>query len=343
MTTLAGLAAGFSQPYGVAVDASGNIYVSDQPRHTIRKVSPAGVVTTIGGLANRYGSAGGLGSAARFNYPEGVAVDASGNVYVADAGNSRIAQGVPVFQPSIEVHQPSGVALTSGSSSVSFGTVANGGSGTPLVFTIKNVGSLDLTGLALSIDGANASDYVASALSVTTLAAGSSTTFSITFTPTGLGSRTAGLHIASNDPTQNPFNIALNGTGASSDADGDGLLDSWEISYWGTTAGHGPADDFDHDGIPELIEEAFGLNPKVPDTVGLPRPVIEGGYLTITITKHPGVTCLVVTADDFQPSSWSAATTNVLIDNATTLKVQDAFSASTASTRVMRVVVTATP
>ena len=52
--------------------------------HTIRKVTPAGVVTTLAGLAGSSGSADGTGSAARFNCPDGVAVDSAGNVYVAD-------------------------------------------------------------------------------------------------------------------------------------------------------------------------------------------------------------------------------------------------------------------
>ncbi len=55
---------------------------------------------------------------------------------------------------------------------------------------------------------------------------------------------------------------------------GDGLQDWWEQMWWGTTAGHSSPDDFDHDGIPELLEMAFGLNPKQPDA--LPSPVNEG-------------------------------------------------------------------
>ena len=98
VTTLAGLAgspgsadgtdsaARFDQPSGVAVDSTGNVYVADWDNHTIRKVTPAErrVVTTLAGLAGNPGSADGTGSAARFNYPNGVAVDSAGNVYVAD-------------------------------------------------------------------------------------------------------------------------------------------------------------------------------------------------------------------------------------------------------------------
>ena len=85
-----GSAARFNNPYGVAVDSSGNIYVAEYMSHTIRKVTPTGVVSTVVGAAGSIGSTDGQGSAARFNYPSGVSADASGNLYVADTGNSII-------------------------------------------------------------------------------------------------------------------------------------------------------------------------------------------------------------------------------------------------------------
>ena len=141
---------GSTTPRGVAVDSAGNVYVADTDNHTIRKVTPAGVVTTLAGLAGSYGqrgrdgerravllpdrrgggqrgqrlcgglrqphdpegdaggrgddaggaggqlgSADGTGSAARFYYPIGVAVDSAGNVYVADSGNHTIRKVTP--------------------------------------------------------------------------------------------------------------------------------------------------------------------------------------------------------------------------------------------------------
>ena len=86
----AGSAAGFYSPHGVAVDSNGNVYVGDTANHTIRKVTPAGVVTTMAGTAGSSGSTDGTGSAARFSSPTGVAVDNTGNVYVADYGNNTI-------------------------------------------------------------------------------------------------------------------------------------------------------------------------------------------------------------------------------------------------------------
>ena len=86
-----GTAASFNQPWGVAVDATGNVYVADAGNNQIRKISPLGVVTILAGSSTgAAGSANGPGYAATFNYPTGVAVDAAGNIYVADQGNSMI-------------------------------------------------------------------------------------------------------------------------------------------------------------------------------------------------------------------------------------------------------------
>jgi NHL repeat len=85
-----GSGARFLFPKGVSVDAAGNVYVADYENYTIRKVTSAGVVTTLAGLAGSVGSADGTGSVARFNYPQSVAADTNGNVYVADSGNYTV-------------------------------------------------------------------------------------------------------------------------------------------------------------------------------------------------------------------------------------------------------------
>ena len=90
-----GSAAGFNAPTGAAIDAAGNVYIADTGNSTIRKVTLAGVVTTVAGLAGNSGSADGVGGAARFLAPNGVAVDGSGDLYVADTGNSTIRKITP--------------------------------------------------------------------------------------------------------------------------------------------------------------------------------------------------------------------------------------------------------
>jgi sugar lactone lactonase YvrE len=86
----AGSAAQFNLPVGVALDSAGNLYVGDQNNHTIREVTPAGVVTTLAGQAGVSGFLDATGTNALFHYPDGVALDGAGNLYVADSGNGAI-------------------------------------------------------------------------------------------------------------------------------------------------------------------------------------------------------------------------------------------------------------
>ena len=85
-----GAAARFNEPAGVAADSAGNVYVTDRANHTIRKITPAGAVTTLAGRARVRGYADGAGAAACFDDPRGIAADGAGNVYVADSGNNTI-------------------------------------------------------------------------------------------------------------------------------------------------------------------------------------------------------------------------------------------------------------
>lgn len=88
-----GVAASFRSPVGVAADGAGFVYVSDQDSHTIRRISLAdGQVTTVAGQANSQGDSDGVASAARFNSPEGIAVDGNGKLFVVDLGNARIRE-----------------------------------------------------------------------------------------------------------------------------------------------------------------------------------------------------------------------------------------------------------
>lgn len=84
-----GPAASFNQPVGLAVDSTGTLYVADSQNNLIRKVTPAGVVTTLAGSTTA-GSADGIGAAASFSMPSGIALDSSTNLYVGDSVNNLI-------------------------------------------------------------------------------------------------------------------------------------------------------------------------------------------------------------------------------------------------------------
>ncbi len=122
-----GTVAQFNWPSGVEVDGSGNVYVADYTNHRIRKITPSGVVSTLAGSGTA-GFADGIGIAAKFYWPSDVAVDGSGNVYVADSGNHRIRKITPAgvvtslagsgiagyldgTGTSVQFYQPIGVAV----------------------------------------------------------------------------------------------------------------------------------------------------------------------------------------------------------------------------------------
>ena len=84
-----GAAASFNTPSGLAIDPSGNLYVADTGNNRIRKVTPQGEVSTVAGDGTA-GYLDGAAAQARFNGPIGVAVDAAGNVFVADTYNDRV-------------------------------------------------------------------------------------------------------------------------------------------------------------------------------------------------------------------------------------------------------------
>jgi hypothetical protein len=130
----------FENPVSVAIDTKGNTYVADANLNMIRKISADGVVSTLAGNKTK-GAKNGQDTAARFNYPTGVAVDASGNVYVADFGNNMIRKITPA-----------------GKVSTFAGSVNSGdddGNGTNARFTLPYSLTIDLFGNIIVADTYN--------------------------------------------------------------------------------------------------------------------------------------------------------------------------------------------
>jgi len=132
----------------------------------------------------------------------------------------------------IVVEQPVGVELTDEASTISFGNLNVGGTSTPKSFTVRNSGTTNLLSLSVIKAGASASDFTVNSSTLGAfITSGSSASFTVSFTPTTAGNKTAVIQIASNDVDENPFDITISGAAFSSttDTDSDGMNDWQEV------------------------------------------------------------------------------------------------------------------
>ncbi|HZZ20828.1 MAG TPA: hypothetical protein VFE25_15750, partial [Opitutaceae bacterium] len=230
-----GTAALFNLPQGIAVDGSGNVYVSDTNNSTIRKITAAGTVSTLAGAAGQTGSSDGSAGSARFNYPFGIATDAAGNVYVADFGNSTI-----------RMVTPTGAVTTLAGSAGNAG--ANDGGGSGAKFNHPSAVTLDAAGNIYVIDTSNQTvRKVTSTGNVTTLAGnsgflgsadggGASATF---FYPGGIGSTASGTLYVADTGNHTVRQVTSNGSvttfagssGQKGSADGTGTSATFLYPY----------------------------------------------------------------------------------------------------------------
>jgi sugar lactone lactonase YvrE len=89
-----GTSAAFDAPTGIVVDPSGNLFITDLSNGRIRKITSSGLVSTFAGSGGD-GYLDGTGTAAEFNLPKGIAIDASGNLYITDSGSNRVRKITP--------------------------------------------------------------------------------------------------------------------------------------------------------------------------------------------------------------------------------------------------------
>ena len=158
-----GAAAGasLSEPIGLAVDAAGNLFIADASNHRVRRVDTLGIITTVAGNGvGRFSGDGGKATSASLNTPTGLAVDASGNLFIADTFNSRIrkvdAAGVVTTVAGNEEARFSrdGVAATSTSLRAPFG-VAVDASGNIFIADTSNhrIRKVDTSGIITTVAG----------------------------------------------------------------------------------------------------------------------------------------------------------------------------------------------
>jgi streptogramin lyase len=137
-----GASALFNQPWGIVVDAEGNAYVSERGNHCIRKITPAGVVTTLAGQSGTAGHRDGDPRTARFSDPRGLAIAPAGDIFVADTGNHCIRRIAPNGQVTTYAGVPGSAGFKQGlGAEAQFNApvaLARGGEGTLYVLDSNN-------------------------------------------------------------------------------------------------------------------------------------------------------------------------------------------------------------
>ncbi len=229
--------------------------------------------------------------------------------------------------PDLSMDQPAGFTLTDGGSTVDFGHSLVG-VGTSRVFTVRNTGNATLSALAISRDGANAGDFTLGAPGATTLAAGASTTFTVTFSPAAAGSRSATLHVAGNvTGPAIPFDVNLNGTGGTAQTESE----KWRLQWFGTSSNTGPAHDSATprgDGVPNLLKFATAMDPsqagRMPGVAVRNGNNLEFTYTRSKAAQSDGITFRVEWSASLSTGSWvtTGVTETITSQDATTQQVK---------------------
>ena len=259
-----------------------------------------------------------------------------GPVYSAPSSNHI---GSYPLTPELAIEQPVSTNLVDGSASIDFGSLATGAS-TSLTFTLRSTGTIPLLNLSATKDGTNSSDFTFTAIP-SALEDNTSTTFTVTFTPSAAGARSAAIHIASNDANESPFDITLTGAATA----GLSVIESWRQTWFGITTNTGDAADeadSDHDGFSNAMEFALGMNPTLATTPSF-QTQVTGGNIEFTYNRSnasvlAGKTFHVPWTETLNNLDWSetGSTEQILTDNGTTQTVKATIPAGTSGRRFVR-------
>lgn len=188
--------AAIGAPEGVAVDAQGNVFISDTGANAILRVdAKTGELSRVALTEN-------------LSSPGALAIDRNGDVFVADRGNERVVEFSAIAE------QASSGSVSISPPSFDFGDQPTGGTTPAQVFTLTNnsTSALAFNNASFTFSGANPLDFAQTNNCVPSLAAGASCQINVTFTPSQTGSRSATLEVSDSDPSS-PQTAALSGTG----------------------------------------------------------------------------------------------------------------------------------
>ena len=237
--------------------------------------------------------------------------------YFSLAGDkvSGYAAWLDIAAPEIAVFNGASTApadeRNDGSGFWDFGTQARDSVSAPQTFTIKNVGSATLSGLAVVLDEDWDDDHFSiTQPALTSLLPGESTTFTLAFAPLALGDLFGVVQILNNDENESPFLISASGSGV-------WTIQQWRQFYFGTSDNSGnAANSFDpnFDGVPNVVAYALGLHPLENSAHLLPVADpgdLEAGWLSLFVDEGPGVVGVTVgaeTSETLEVEDWTPAT-----------------------------------